>query len=81
MIRKIKRTQQIQLSVAALAAGQKVNDVIQPVGQIGIDPNLYEVRTILTILVSCGRANDFGEVAKATTETSIAEARECLAWC
>jgi len=35
------------IELQALAAGQKVSDVIQPIGQIGIDPNLYEVRTIV----------------------------------
>ena len=34
------------IELQALAGGQKVNDVIQPVAQIGIDPNLYEVKTI-----------------------------------
>ena len=34
------------LELQALVAGQKVDDVIQPVKQIGIDPNLYEVKTI-----------------------------------
>jgi len=64
------------LELQALAAGQKVNDVIQPVGQIGIDPNLYEVSSIfddIQLVVGAQEAQ-FGGVSKATaTETSIAE--------
>jgi len=64
------------LELQALAAGQKVNDVIQPVQQIGIDPNLYEVRTIfddIQLVVGAQEAQ-FGGLSKATaTETSIAE--------
>jgi hypothetical protein len=64
------------IELQALAAGQKVNDVIQPVGQIGIDPNLYEVRTIfddIQLVVGAQEAQ-FGGLSKATaTETSIAE--------
>lgn len=64
------------IELQALASGQKVNDVIQPVGQIGIDPNLYEVRTIfddIQLVVGAQEAQ-FGGVSKATaTETSIAE--------
>jgi len=64
------------IELQALAAGQKVNDVIQPVGQIGIDPNLYEVRTIFDDiqLVVGAQESSFGGLSKATaTETSIAE--------
>ena len=64
------------IELQALASGQKVNDVIQPVAQIGIDPNLYEVRTIfddVQLVVGAQEAN-FGGLSKATaTETSIAE--------
>lgn len=64
------------IELQALATGQKVNDVIQPVGQIGIDPNLYEVRTIfddIQLVVGAQEAQ-FGGLSKATaTETSIAE--------
>jgi len=64
------------IELQALASGQKVNDVIQPVAQIGIDPNLYEVKTIfddVQLVVGAQEAN-FGGVSKATaTETSIAE--------
>jgi len=64
------------LELQALAAGQKVNDVIQPVQQIGIDPNLYEVKTLFddVQLVVGAQESTFGGVSKATaTETSIAE--------
>ena len=64
------------LELQALTAGQKVDDVLQPVKQIGIDPNLYEVRTIfddVQLVVGQQEAN-FGQVSKGTaTETSIAE--------
>tara|TARA_B000000609_G_scaffold18874_1_gene11657 strand:+ start:2992 stop:5058 length:2067 start_codon:yes stop_codon:yes gene_type:complete len=64
------------IELQALAAGQRVNDVIQPVQQIGIDPNLYEVRTLFddVQLVVGAQESTFGGVSKATaTETSIAE--------
>jgi len=64
------------IELQALASGQKVNDVIQPIGQIGIDPNLYEVRTIFDDiqLVVGAQESSFGGLSKATaTETSIAE--------
>ena len=64
------------LDLQALAAGQKVNDVLQPIQQIGIDPNLYEVKTIfddVQLVVGQQEAN-FGQISKGTaTETSIAE--------
>ena len=65
-----------RLDRTASACGQKVNDVIQPVQQIGIDPNLYEVRTIFDDVQLVGGAQEanYGGVSKATaTETSIAE--------
>lgn len=64
------------LELQALAAGQKVTDVLQPVPMIGIDPNLYEVKTIFDDiqLVVGAQESSFGGVSKATaTETSIAE--------
>jgi len=64
------------LELQALAAGQKVSDVIQPVQQIGIDPNLYEVKSVFddVQLVVGAQESTFGGVSKATaTETSIAE--------
>ena len=64
------------IELQALASGQKVNDVIQPVAQIGIDPNLYEVKTIFddVQLVVGSQEATYGGVSKATaTETSIAE--------
>ena len=64
------------LELQALAAGQKVNDVIQPVGQIGIDPNLYEVSSVFddVQLVAGQQEANYGSMSKGTaTETSIAE--------
>ena len=64
------------IELQALASGQKVADVIQPVQQIGIDPNLYETRTIfddIQLVVGSQEAS-YGGLSKATaTETSIAE--------
>ena len=64
------------LELQALAAGQRVQDVVQPISQIGIDPNLYEVKTIfddIQLVVGAQEAQ-FGGISKATaTETSIAE--------
>lgn len=64
------------IELQAMAAGQTVGDVIQPIKQIGIDPNLYEVKTIfddIQLVVGAQEAQ-FGGVSKATaTETSIAE--------
>lgn len=64
------------IELQAMAAGQTVADVIQPIKQIGIDPNLYEVKTIfddIQLVVGAQEAQ-FGGVSKATaTETSIAE--------
>lgn len=64
------------LELQALASGQKVQDVVQPIAQIGIDPNLYEVKTIfddIQLVVGAQEAQ-FGGISKATaTETSIAE--------
>lgn len=64
------------LELQALASGQRVQDVVQPIAQIGIDPNLYEVKTIfddIQLVVGAQEAQ-FGGISKATaTETSIAE--------
>ena len=64
------------IELQALASGQRVQDVIQPVSQIGIDPNLYEVSSLfddVQLVVGQQEAN-FGQLSKATaTETSIAE--------
>lgn len=64
------------LELQALATGQRVADVIQPVQMIGVDPNMYEVKTIfddVQLVVGAQEAN-FGGLSNATaTETSIAE--------
>ena len=64
------------IEIQGMATGEKVDDLIQPVRMIGIDPNLYEVKTIfddVQLVVGAQEAN-FGGLAKATaTETSIAE--------
>lgn len=64
------------IEIQGMAAGEKVDDLIQPVKMIGIDPNLYEVKTIfddIQLVVGSQEAT-FGGISKATaTETSIAE--------
>lgn len=64
------------IEIQGMAAGEKVDDLIQPVRMIGIDPNLYEVKTIfddVQLVVGAQEAN-FGGLSKATaTETSVAE--------
>tara|TARA_Y100000310_G_scaffold340635_1_gene437141 strand:- start:791 stop:2899 length:2109 start_codon:yes stop_codon:yes gene_type:complete len=64
------------IELQALAAGQKINDVVQPMQQIGIDQNLYEVGSLfddVQLVVGAQEAN-FGQISKGTaTETSIAE--------
>ena len=64
------------IELNALTSGQKVDDVIQPVRQTGIDPNLYEVKTIFddVQLVVGQQEATWGQISKGTaTETSIAE--------
>ena len=64
------------LELQALASGQKVDDVLQPVKQIGIDPNLYEVKTIFddVQLVVGQQEATWGQISKGTaTEVSTAE--------
>jgi hypothetical protein len=64
------------IELNALTSGQKVDDVIQPIRQTGIDPNLYEVKTIFddVQLVVGQQEATWGQISKGTaTETSIAE--------
>jgi len=64
------------IEIQGMAAGEKVDDLIQPVRMIGIDPNLYEVKTIFddVQLVVGAQEATFGGLSNATaTETSIAE--------
>ena len=64
------------LELQGLATGQKIGDVVQPFDQVGIDPGLYEVRSIfddVQLTVGMQEAS-FGQISKGTaTETSIAE--------
>lgn len=64
------------IELNALQAGQKVDDVIQPVKTIPIDPNLYEVNTVFAdIERSIGSSQaDLGSPASVTaTQSSIVE--------
>lgn len=64
------------ITIDGLASGQKSEDVVTPLKTVGIDPNLYEVKTVfddVQLAVGAQEAN-FGGVAGATaTETSVAE--------
>lgn len=64
------------IELQALATGQRVDDVLQPVKMIGVDPNLYEVKSIFddVQLVVGAQESSFGGTSGATaTETSVAE--------
>jgi hypothetical protein len=64
------------ITVQGMAVGEKAEDLIVPMKTIGIDPNLYEVRTVfedVQLAVGAQEAN-FGSTGGATaTETSLAE--------
>jgi len=71
------------IELQALASGQKVNDVIQPIGQIGIDPNLYEVRTIFDDiqLVVGAQESSFGGCPRLRLQKHrLPKAHVCQAW-
>jgi hypothetical protein len=60
----------------ALQPGARVNDVLQPVGTVPIDPNLYDTELVFTDVqrVSGSQDANFGGTSNATaTESSIAE--------
>jgi hypothetical protein len=64
------------LELEALQGNQKVDDVLQPVKTVGIDPNLYEVGGIFEDFQRVGgsqEANLGGTSSSTATESSIAE--------
>jgi hypothetical protein len=66
----------------ALQPGQKVDDVIQPVKSIGIDPALYDVNTVFDDVlrtVGAQEANLGGTNSATATQSSIAESSRAAA--
>lgn len=64
------------ITVQGLAAGEKSEDVVVPLKTHGIDPNLYEVKTIfddVQLAVGAQEANFGGTAGATATETSVAE--------
>jgi hypothetical protein len=70
------------IALNALQQGQKVDDVIQPVKSVAIDPSLYDVNTIFDdILKTVGaqEANFGGTNSATATQSSIAESSRSAA--
>ena len=66
----------------ALQPGQKVDDVIQPVRSVGIDPALYDVNTVFDDVlrtVGAQEANLGGTNSATATQSSIAESSRAAA--
>lgn len=64
------------ISVKGLTEGQDVNEVIQPLDKVGVDPNLYETGTdiaLMQLIVGAQEANLGGTGGDSATESSIAE--------
>lgn len=64
------------ITVQGLQVGQKSEDVVTPLKTVGIDPNLYEVKTVfddVQLAVGAQEANFGGTAGATATETSVAE--------
>jgi hypothetical protein len=64
------------ITVEGLQSGQKSDDVVTPLKTVGIDPNLYEVKTVfddVQLAVGAQEANFGGTAGATATETSVAE--------
>lgn len=64
------------ITVEGLQSGQKSEDVVTPLKTVGIDPNLYEVKTVfddVQLAVGAQEANFGGTAGATATETSVAE--------
>lgn len=64
------------LSIQGMQPGQKSEDLVTPLKTVGIDPNLYEVRTVfedVQLSVGAQEANFGGTAGATATETSVAE--------
>lgn len=72
----VNRPDNAVLTLNALAPGQKVDDVIQPIRSIGIDPALYDTTTIfddVLKVVGAQEANFGGTNSSTATQSNIAE--------
>jgi hypothetical protein len=64
------------ISIQGMQPGQKSEELVTPLKTIGIDPNLYEVRTVfddVQLAVGAQEANFGGTAGATATETSVAE--------
>lgn len=64
------------ITVQGMAVGEKAEDLVSPMKTVGIDPNLYEVRTVfedVQLAVGAQEANFGGTAGATATETSVAE--------
>lgn len=64
------------VTLQGMQVGQKPEDLISPLKTTGIDPNLYEVRTVfddVQLAVGAQEANFGGTAGATATETSLAE--------
>lgn len=64
------------LSIQGLQPGQKSEDLVTSLKTVGIDPNLYEVRTLfddVQLAVGAQEASFGGTAGATATETSVAE--------
>jgi len=64
------------ITIQGMAVGEKAEDLVAPMKTIGIDPNLYEVKTVfddVQLAVGVQEANLGGTAGATATETSVAE--------
>jgi hypothetical protein len=64
------------ITIQGMQAGQRSEDMVAPLKTTGIDPNLYEVRTVfddVQLAVGAQEANFGGTAGATATETSVAE--------
>jgi hypothetical protein len=64
------------VTLQGMQVGQKPEDLVAPLKTTGIDPNLYEVRTVfddVQLAVGAQEANFGGTAGATATETSVAE--------
>lgn len=64
------------VTIQGMQAGQKSEDLVAPLKTTGIDPNLYEVKTVfddVQLAVGAQEANFGGTAGATATETSVAE--------
>lgn len=64
------------ITIQGMAVGEKAEDLVSQLKTVGIDPNLYEVRTVfedVQLAVGAQEANFGGTAGATATETSVAE--------